>query len=609
MPRRSPALGRAAIFAALALGTTGCATKFVAKAVNPLKRPPTPAWDPGEISPSTAAILRSMGKTEAWRANPFALIRELDAEIARGVPGRRRVAIEVTMAAGIHAQARVFTDRGAAGLYLYAAELASVAVGEGSAEDREVARVASRFALSRLIGLRDIALREEHFDWTPDIQGPTKAYHIAIRGNVPASVSPDRFSRIVPVDRFTIQGARDLAIVEGYGAPLIGKVKGARGAKAADTMTVEDGTWLPLTATIDFAKAAGESRATITIYDRKRTETAVGSRRGEVLAADFSTPFAVRMRELNQQNFFTLGLLGFLRGDRWFDATGLYPLEFPSTDKIPVVFVHGLISDPSDWRFLHNSLLADSELRKRYQFWAFHYPTSLAVPWSATKLRQAFAREHALLNPGGRNPALSRMVVIGHSMGGLLTRMQIVSEGEAIYHRYFTKPPEKLRLSANEQKFMRDMFFFEPNPDIDKTIFICVPHQGSDLAVNWVGRIGRGLARLPFTVVELSTHIITFNADALRQDVQLDPETSIDSLSPGGGFARMLSQLPMSPRVKKYSIIGDRGRGGDLWQSSDGVVPYWSSHLEGVPESIIPSNHSGPEHPECADRVKEILRK
>jgi len=63
----------------------------------------------------------------------------------------------------------------------------------------------------------------------------------------------------------------------------------------------------------------------------------------------------------------------------------------------------------------------------------------------------------------------------------------------------------------------------------------------------------------------------------------------------------------MSPRVRKYSIVGDRGAGGNPWRTSDGVVPYWSSHIEGVPETIIPSNHSGPEHPLCAQKVKQIL--
>ena len=41
-----------------------------------------------------------------------------------------------------------------------------------------------------------------------------------------------------------------------------------------------------------------------------------------------------------------------------------------------------------------------------------------------------------------------------------------------------------------------------------------------------------------------------------------------------------------------HSIIGDRGRGPGP-TSSDGVVPYWSSHLEGAQsEKLVPHGHS-----------------
>jgi hypothetical protein len=332
----------------------------------------------------------------------------------------------------------------------------------------------------------------------------------------------------------------------------------------------------------------------------------IGSR-VETLAADFSTPFAVRTRELNRESFFTLGILGFLRGDRYFERAGLYPVEFPRTDKLPVVFVHGLISDPNDWRFLHNALLADPQIRQKYQFWAFYYPTSMAVPWSATILRRELEDARRQMNPGRRNPKLDDMTLIGHSMGGLVSRMQIVDGGQKYYSQYFTKPIDKLRLSKSDRQMMREMFFFEPNPDIKQVVFICVPHQGSFLATNWIGKIGRIIARLPLSVVQSSINLVTLNGDALAAGVQVEPNTSIDSLSPGGKFAAALATLPMNPRVKLNSIIGNRGKPGDPWRSSDGVVPYWSSHIDGVPETIIPSAHPGPEHDACATAVKSIL--
>ena len=605
MNSHSPTVRFAICLIAASIGGGGCATKFVAKSVNPLRPAATAGWDPGELSASTSARLAATGFARQWRAEPAAAIAALEPLSARD-PDARRAVMEVALAAGIRADAKFLTDRGAAGFYLCAAEHAFDSAGQGNAERQLFTREVSRYAVARLAGLRDLA-RKKGVKLAPDVAGPTRGYHVAWKLDAPGAVRADGYSTLHAADRFKIVGGRDLALVEGAGTPLVGKVSGLAGKAAAEALTLPDGSWVALTATVEFGPPAAVRTATFAIYDRKRTETAIIAGKRVTLAGDFSTPFAVRTRELNKENFFSLGILGFLRGDRVFESTGLYPLETPVAEKMPVVFVHGLISDPNDWRFLHNALLRDPVIREKYQFWAFYYPTSIAVPWTATRLRQSLAHLHERMNPGGRNPHFNRTVLLGHSMGGLLARMQIVGGGDVIYRRYFKKPPERLRIGESERRMVRDMFFFGPNPDIDETVFICVPHQGSLLATNWIGKLGRSLARLPLTIVQTTANIVTLNGDAFAADVQFHPGTSIDSLSPGGKFAGILQELPMSPRVKLHSIIGNRGASGDPWMTSDGVVPYWSSHIDGVPETIIPSNHSGPETEQCAMKVKELL--
>jgi hypothetical protein len=57
-----------------------------------------------------------------------------------------------------------------------------------------------------------------------------------------------------------------------------------------------------------------------------------------------------------------------------------------------------------------------------------------------------------------------------------------------------------------------------------------------------------------------------------------------------------------------HSIIGDRGR-GDTPDSSDGVVPYWSSHLDGArSERIVPSGHPAHQNKQGMEEVDRILR-
>jgi hypothetical protein len=602
---RSVRYGSAVVAVLATLVFSGCATKFVAVSTNPLKPARTAGWSAGELSANTESRVAALGLSPSWMNDPAGALKTLEAGAGKDLAAQRAV-IEVALAAGIRAHGRFLTDHSAAGFYLCAAEHAFDCDGLGNPEFQRFCREASRYAVARLAGLREIA-QQKGLSLGNDLAGPTRIYHIEIRGDAPGTVPLSRFHELLAADRFKIAGARELALVDGAGTPMVGKISGPAGAEAAKQFVVQDGLWLPFTVTAQFGPPGPRRNAIFTVYDRRNVETAqIGARR-ELLAADFSTPFAVRTRELNEQNILSLGILGFLRGDKTFAQTGLYPIEFPRTDKIPVVFVHGLISEPNDWRFLHNALLADPKIRERYQFWAFYYPTSMPVPWSATLLREDLAQVREKLNPGGRNPKLSHMVLLGHSMGGLLSRMQISEGGQRFYGQYFTKPMDQLRLTAGERHTMKDMFFFSPDPDIDEVVFICVPHKGSDLAVNWVGKIGRLLARLPLTVVQISLNVLTLNAGALASDVGLKPGTSIDSLSPGGKFIRAMQSLPMSPRVRKYSIIGDRGAGGDPWRTSDGVVPYWSSHIPGVPETIIPSNHSGPEDPLCARKVKQIL--
>ena len=79
------------------------------------------------------------------------------------------------------------------------------------------------------------------------------------------------------------------------------------------------------------------------------------------------------------------------------------------------------------WKPVLDGPLADGEIRKHYQVWSFYYPTGQPVPFSALQLRQALtdaASRHRLRKP---------LVLIGHSMGGVVARAQVsrISAAEA----------------------------------------------------------------------------------------------------------------------------------------------------------------------------------
>ena len=124
------------------------------------------------------------------------------------------------------------------------------------------------------------------------------------------------------------------------------------------------------------------------------------------------------------------------------------------------------------------------------------------------------------------------------------------------------------------------------------------------LASNWIGAVGVSLIRFPSTFLgETAFEIMT----SLQSNVGLKRlPTGINDLSPRSPVLIALDKLPIE--APYHSIIGDRTR-GDTPNSSDGVVAYWSSHLEGAQsELIVPGSHPAYALPRTVVELKRILR-
>jgi hypothetical protein len=148
---------------------------------------------------------------------------------------------------------------------------------------------------------------------------------------------------------------------------------------------------------------------------------------------------------------------------------------------------------------------------------------------------------------------------------------------------------------------------FQPRPEISRVVFFATPHRGSDLAVNPISDFFSRLIRLPFGFLE---HDRIALQSALREDVRdlfVAPANSITFLRANSPLLKSILALPMRPGVPFHSVVGDRGR-GDAPESSDGVVPYWSSRMEGAKsEKIVPSGHGAHEHPDGIAELRRIL--
>ncbi len=349
-------------------------------------------------------------------------------------------------------------------------------------------------------------------------------------------------------------------------------------------------------------------KAGIELYDPVKTSEILVEGRHVPLETDLTTPLAYMM-EVNSP---PQGLIGLLKPEEWNESQGLHMLQPYEKDKIPVVFVHGLMSSPITWLPMLNNLMGDPRLRERYQFWFFMYPTGNPVLYSASLLRGSLDEARSIFDPAGNDPAFNKMVVVGHSMGGLLSRTLIQDSGSVLWDEISKTPPEDLGLDPKEAALIRDVFFFSPKPYVSRVIFMATPHRGSSLATSPIGAFGAYLVTLPFNLVKSAFSIVgkigrTDEAGAAsRMAAKLGRlPTGIDGLSPDNPALIAGSRFPMMRPF--HSIIGDNVKAGKT-DGTDGIVPYASSHMDGArSEVVVYSGHSVQDRQPSIREVRRIL--
>lgn len=370
----------------------------------------------------------------------------------------------------------------------------------------------------------------------------------------------------------------------------------------------QNGISLPATALLEFtpAKRGQPRRATLRLVNPRESRRGQLAGRTVSLAWDAVAPVELQLRDKFVQQ---LAFLGFFDPGRYARRTGIFALEPYRPNKIPVVFVHGLNSDPHIWQSAAAAVLADDELQRAYQLWYFIYPTGLPVPGSAARLRAQLREAQRRLNPTGRDPGMPHTILIGHSMGGLLTRMQVTDSSDLYWKAYFRGRPEDLLLTDSQRQSLKDALFFEDVPWVKRAVFAATPHRGSKLADFGIVRFVLFFFRLPLNIAEASTRILTLQPELVNPELWQFKSLggqSVQTLSPRHPYFRAMEARPI--RVPFHSIIGDRGR-GDTPNSSDGVVPYSSSHVPGAQsELIVPAPHTLTEHPRTVAEILRILR-
>ncbi len=272
-----------------------------------------------------------------------------------------------------------------------------------------------------------------------------------------------------------------------------------------------------------------------------------------------------------------------------------------------MLFIHGLKDTPATWVPMFNHLIADKQIRHNYQLWSYSYPTGYPYPYSAAILR----RELDAIER--RFPLRKKMVVIGHSMGGCISRLLITDTGDKLWREIFKRPPSGAAIPTGSKALLRETLIFRHRPEIGRVIFIAAPLRGSDLARNWIGRTGSTFVKVPRPLLRVGAdalRLVSFQSDEMRMK---RAPNSVDSLAPNDRFVLAIQKIPITLGIPHHVICGDRGKGGNKDKTkpvmSDGVVPYWSSHMETAEsELIVPSGHGAHQDPQAIAEVERILK-
>jgi pimeloyl-ACP methyl ester carboxylesterase len=417
-------------------------------------------------------------------------------------------------------------------------------------------------------------------------------YHLRLEpGRYPSTWSPDFFTSFEAPDKIKRALIKKDVTQDGVGGALVG----VRSVTPPEEFAPSQGMAAAVTATLDFRG----SDAVLALRQPSSDPFARVEGKVRPLEADFSAPISYFQPP---KNLLLFDLMGMLSGANMMEKTGLYFLEPYDPSRIPVVFVHGLMSSPFTWIKTINGLQQDPEVRKRYQPWVFGYATGNPILYSAFRLREELAKVDKLY------PNHLPYVVVGHSMGGMLTHAQVTTVTRSMWENDKNIGPAAKSIFANNSSdsLVVRALTYRANPRIKRVVFICTPHRGSDMASGGLGGLGISLIRLPFQLLTTLTKELT-SAELVQitGNAKRFPN-SVWGLKPTNPAFAVVNEPPMS--VPYHSIIGDRGK-GDCPNCSDGVVAYWSSHLDGAKsETIVPGPHGSAELPETIAELDRILR-
>lgn len=454
-----------------------------------------------------------------------------------------------------------------------------------------------------------------------------EATELRMPGGVPY---PDA---IAPASSLRFEGVRSVYRRDGFGAELVAEVSPAAVGDPAAYPGALPGTplagesrddkapafsempFMPVTLLLRFdgqtlAQVLTTRRVLISPYDPYRQADVIVQGQRLPLAANFTAGYGLW---LARSGFAKQSLRSMLGRERGIVRPHLYLMQPYDPERRIVLMLHGLASSPEAWVNVANEIMGDEQLRRHYQIWQVYYPTNMPIAWNRAEIAKLVEQALKHFDPTGQAPASQHMVLIGHSMGGVLARLLVSSSGDQLWSAVTAGRDLSGDRGERIRRRLQPLLNFQPLPQVDRAVFIAAPHRGTAMADGGLGRFVGKLIRLPATLLTRFADVLSDLAGNEKGEGRKHKRAmpnSIDNLRDTDPFVHAAADLPISPRVRYNSIIAQRDPKLPLVDSDDGLVPYRSAHLAGAEsELVITSWHSVQETPQAILEIRRILHK
>lgn len=488
-------------------------------------------------------------------------------------------------------------------------------------------RGASDLYNQSLEGMLRLVHREGHLHpgrtLTIQTANHTCSFDIVLKGS---GWHDEDFERFEFVSDYQIEGLRNHYRKFGLGVPLIA-VRGLHDDETPSEQFYAPGLAFPVTAFLKVLpqsnqftddspnEAVGDApQLVLELHDPLERNTIEVAGKTVPLESDLSTPLAyfLNQPELSEHN---VGTIGLLKPGRVEQVQGLYMLEPFDPTKMPVVMVHGLWSSPLTWMEMFNDLRSDPLVRQHYQFWFYLYPTGEPFWQSAAQMRTDLADMRSAIDPANEHPALDQTVLIGHSMGGLVSKLQSVESSDGFWDTMSEQPFAELVADNQIRDNLESTFFFKPNPAVRRVVTIGTPHRGSPFANGVTRWLSGKIISIPSRIMHRQQQLVAKNPNYFRKDAPLDIRNSIDSLDPKSPLLTALLDAEPAPWISYHNIVGkspDPGLKDRFVGEGDGVVALASAQLDSMrqlrSQLIVGAEHvSVHRHPQSILEVRRVL--